>query len=76
MHEYVYDSACLKCHAGIKNPEKSMGLSPQIKLIHQKYYWDAKAAGKKVSCVSCHNDYTDTNFAHPNLLEMLPNSQK
>jgi hypothetical protein len=44
-------------------------------MIHQKYYWDAKNAGKDVSCVTCHNDYTMTHFAHPNLLETLSSEE-
>jgi cytochrome c-type protein NapC len=71
MKHYVYDSACLKCHEGIKEPEKAVGLADNIKEIHQRFYWDAKKSGKDVSCVDCHNDYTMSHFAHPNLLEAL-----
>ena len=76
MKNYVYDSGCLHCHEGIKDPEKAVGLSENIKQIHQKYYWDAKKSGKDISCVSCHNDTTMTNFAHPNLLESLSSEEK
>jgi nitrate/TMAO reductase-like tetraheme cytochrome c subunit len=76
MKDYVYDSACLHCHEGMRDPMHAVGLSPDIAKIHQKYYWDAKAAGKDVSCVSCHNDYSMSNFAHANLLEVLQNNEK
>jgi nitrate/TMAO reductase-like tetraheme cytochrome c subunit len=75
MKHYVYDSACLKCHEGMKDPQKAVGLSEDIKKIHEQYYWNAKAQGKDVSCVTCHNDYTMTHFAHPNLLETLSNKE-
>ena len=71
MKHYVYDSACLQCHHMVKEPEKAIGLADNVKELHQKYYWDAKKAGKDVSCVNCHNDYTMSHFAHPNLLEAL-----
>jgi len=71
MKHYVYDSACLSCHHGIKEPEHAIGLEENIKELHIKYYWQPKNAGKDISCVSCHNDYTMPNFAHPNLLESL-----
>jgi nitrate/TMAO reductase-like tetraheme cytochrome c subunit len=71
MKHYVYDSACLKCHHGIQEPEKAIGMAENIKEIHTKFYWEAKKEGKDISCVSCHNDYTMTHFAHPNLLEAL-----
>jgi len=72
MQDYVYDSACLKCHKGIRNPEKAIGLTPAIREIHEEYYWKPKREGKNISCVTCHNDRTMVNFAHPNLLEVLP----
>ena len=75
MDNYVYDSACLHCHEGIKDPEHAVGLSENIKKIHEVYYWQAKKEGQKVSCVSCHNDETMTHFAHPNLLETLSNGK-
>ena len=71
MENYVYDSACLHCHEGIKEPERAIGLSENIKQIHEKYYWEPKKAGEDISCVRCHNDKTMTHFAHPNLLEAL-----
>ena len=71
MKRYVYDSACLHCHKGMRDPEKAVGLSENIKEIHEKYYWAAKGEGKDVSCVTCHNDHAMVNFAHPNLLESL-----
>ena len=71
MKNYVYDSACLKCHKGMRDPATAVGLSENIKEIHEKYYWAPKSEGKDVSCVSCHNDHTMVNFAHPNLLETL-----
>ena len=71
MKDYVYDSACLHCHEGIKDPEKAVGLSENIKEIHEKFYWQPKKAGKDVSCVTCHNDHVMVNFANPNLLETL-----
>jgi cytochrome c-type protein NapC len=75
MSEYTYDSGCLKCHEGIKDIDENPGLSENIKMIHKKYYWEAKANGEEVSCVTCHNDYTHANFAHPNLLERLNPNQ-
>ena len=75
MSNYVYDSACLHCHEGMRDPAKAVGLSDNIKKIHEIYYWDAKKQGQKVSCVTCHNDRTMVNFAHPNLLETLSNEQ-
>ena len=74
MKDYVYDSGCLSCHHGIKNLEES-GLDNELKEVHQKFYWDAKKAGKDVSCVTCHNDTTHVNFAHPNLLNTLSNQE-
>ena len=74
MDEYVYDSACLKCHEGIKNIDEESGLAENIKYIHKEFYWKPKEAGEEVSCTKCHNDYTHPNFAHPNLLEALDNS--
>jgi len=71
MDDYVYDNACLHCHEGIKEPQKAVGLSENIKQIHEKYYWEPKRAGEEISCVKCHNDKTMTHFAHPNLLETL-----
>ena len=71
MQNYVYDSACLKCHEGIKDPEHAIGLSENVKKIHEEYYWKPKNEGKNVSCVKCHNDRIMTHFAHPNLLEAL-----
>jgi cytochrome c-type protein NapC len=76
MKKYTFDSGCLKCHEGIKEPEKAVGLASNIKEIHEKYYWEPKKAGKDISCVSCHNDYTHPNFAHPNLLERLDNQKE
>ncbi len=76
MDKYVYDSACLHCHEGIKNIDKPSGLSANIRNIHKKFYWDAKKDGKDVSCVSCHNDYNQANFAHPNLLSTLGKEEK
>ena len=71
MKHYVYDSACLECHKGIEEPEKSIGLSENVKEIHEKFYWAAKNSGQDVSCVDCHNDHTMTNFAHPGLMDKL-----
>jgi len=71
MKNYVYDSACLHCHEGMKEPAKAVGLSEDIKEIHERYYWKPKKEGKDISCVTCHNDHTMANFAHPNLLETL-----
>ena len=71
MNHYVYDSACLHCHEGIKEPATAVGLSENIKEIHETYYWEAKKEGKDVSCVTCHNDHSMVDFAHPNLLETL-----
>jgi len=80
MSEYTYDSACLKCHEGIKglekNPEEVTGLKANIKEIHKKYYWEPKAEGEEVSCLKCHNDYLQANFAHPNLLNALKEGRK
>ncbi len=73
MDKYVYDSACLHCHEGIKNINEESGLSERIRTIHKTFYWDKKAKGEKVSCVDCHNDSTMVNFAHPNLRERLSN---
>ncbi len=71
MEHYTYDSGCLSCHHGIKEPEKAVGLAENVREIHKTQYWDAKKAGKDVTCVKCHNDYIMANFAHPNLLETL-----
>jgi cytochrome c-type protein NapC len=76
MKNYVYDSACLQCHHGIKEPEKAVGLADNVKELHIKYYWEPKKAGENVSCVNCHNDYAMPNFAHPNLLETLSSEEK
>jgi len=78
MKDYVYDNACLHCHAGIeqlKEKDHIVGMSEDLQEVHKKYYWEAKENGKDISCVNCHNDYTMPNFAHPNLLEMLSNEK-
>ncbi len=76
MKHYTYDSGCLSCHHGIKEPAKAIGLSEEVKKIHEKYYWEAKRNGEDVSCVKCHNDYAMSNFAHPNLLNILDKEEK
>jgi len=79
MKEYVYDNACLHCHIGIeklKEEEHIVGMSEDLQKVHKTYYWKAKEEGKDVSCVNCHNDYVMPNFAHPNLLEALSESEK
>ena len=75
MKNYVYDSGCLHCHEGIKNIDEESGLSFEMKEVHKKFYWDAKKAGKDVSCVTCHNDSTQSHFAHPNLLQTLSSEE-
>jgi len=67
MSNYVYDSGCLKCHSGIKNPDTAYKMSKESVYAH-KLYWKNR---KELSCVSCHNDSTNQNFAHPELLERL-----
>ena len=74
MKDYVYDSACLQCHHMVKEPEKAFGMSEASRFAHESY-WKDKKAGQDISCVSCHNDYSMADFAHPNLLERL-DSQK
>jgi len=79
MKEYVYDNACLHCHKGIeelKDKNFVVGISDNLQKVHKIYYWEAKAKGKNVSCVDCHNDYVMPNFAHPNLLETLSVEEK
>ncbi len=70
MGRYVYDNGCLKCHTGIKNPDTAHKMSQASKFAH-KLYWKEKKEHKNISCVSCHNDSTNQNFAHPELLEHL-----
>ncbi len=70
MSSYVYDSGCLKCHTGIKNPSAAYKMSEASKYAH-KLYWKEKKEHKNISCVSCHNDSTNPNFAHPELLERI-----
>jgi len=72
MSKYVYDSGCLECHSGVKNPDTAYKMSKASVYAH-KLYWKDKKEHKDVSCVNCHNDSTEQNFAHPELLENLSN---
>jgi len=70
MKHYVYDNSCLECHKMVKEPSKAFGMSEESRFAHE-FYWREKKANKDISCVTCHNDYTTPNFAHPNLLDRL-----
>jgi nitrate/TMAO reductase-like tetraheme cytochrome c subunit len=70
MKKYVYDSACLKCHQAISDPNTAYGMSKESVVAHNMY-WNDKKQGRKISCTSCHNDYITPGFAHPELLERL-----
>jgi len=70
MKNYTYDSGCVHCHEKVVEPETAFGMSESARFAHETYLKDKKA-GKKVSCVTCHNDISMPNFAHPGLLETL-----
>ncbi len=72
MKEFVYDSGCLKCHSNLKDTNSK--LSDSAKFAHNYYFKNKKT--QNLSCVSCHNDYTNQNFAHPGLLDKLESNDK
>ncbi len=74
MEDYVYDSGCLKCHQSVKSYDTAYGMNESSRIAH-KQYWGDKNKGLKVSCVSCHNDYVQPGFAHPELLEKLESAK-
>ncbi len=63
MKEFVFDSGCMQCHSNLRN--NNSHISAAARFAHHYYFTHRK----ELSCVSCHNDMTTPNFAHPGLLD-------